>query len=241
MVRGELTRIAVVAGGGSGIGRGCASRLAATGYKVILLGRTREKLERTAAEIRAGGGAADVFVADVRDWDRLAELGASLAETGIDLLVNSAGGQTPRPSAELSREEWQTVVDINLSGSFFLFRNLHDALARRQGSVVTIVANMWQMPAPELAHSAAARAGVVNLTRTLAKEWAPERIRFNAVAPGLTDSGALAARFAAMVDRVPLGRIGTVDDVVDAVIFFANASYVTGEVLSVDGGIRFAK
>ncbi len=87
----------------------------------------------------------------------------------------------------------------------------------------------------------AARAGVVNLTRTLAKEWAPERIRFNAVAPGLTDSGALSARFAAMVDKVPLGRIGTVDDVVDAVIFFANASYVTGEVLSVDGGIRFAK
>lgn len=120
----------------------------------------------------------------MRDWGRLAELGARLAETGIDLLVDSAGGQKPKPSAEMSREEWQTVVDINLSGSFFLFRNLHEALAKRQGSVVTIVANMWQMPAPELAHSAAARAGVVNLTRTLAREWAPERIRFNAVAPG---------------------------------------------------------
>lgn len=240
MAGGEMTRIAVVAGGGSGIGRGCAKRLAATGYKVILLGRTQEKLENTAGEIRAAGGEADIFVADVCDWDRLAELGASLAETGIDLLVNSAGGQKPTPSAEMSREEWQSVVDINLSGSFFLFRHLHDALAKRQGSVVTIVANMWQMPAPQLAHSAAARAGVVNLTRTLAKEWAPERIRFNAVAPGLTDSGALPERFAAMVDKVPLGRMGTVDDIADAVLFFANASYVTGEVLSVDGGIRFA-
>lgn len=240
MASTESTRVAVVAGGGSGIGRGCAMRLARTGYRTILLGRTREKLERTAAEIRAAGGEAEIFVADVRDWDRLAEFGASLAATGVDLLVNSAGGQKPRPSAELSREEWQAVVDTNLSGSFFLFRNLHDALARRRGSVVTIVANMWQMPAPELAHSAAARAGVVNLTRTLAKEWAREGIRCNAVAPGLTDSGALSPRFAAMVDRVPLGRIGTVDDVVDAVMFFAGASYVTGEVLSVDGGIRFA-
>ena len=240
MASTESTRVAVVAGGGSGIGRGCALRLARTGYRAILLGRTREKFERTAAEIRTAGGEAEIFVADVRDWDRLAELGASLAATGIDLLVNSAGGQKPRPSAELSREEWQAVVDTNLSGSFFLFHNLHDALATRRGSVVTIVANMWQMPAPELAHSAAARAGVVNLTRTLAKEWAREGIRCNAVAPGLTDSGALSPRFAAMVDRVPLGRIGTVDDVVDAVMFFAGASYVTGEVLSVDGGIRFA-
>ena len=130
MASTESTRVAVVAGGGSGIGRGCALRLARTGYRAILLGRTREKFERTAAEIRTAGGEAEIFVADVRDWDRLAELGASLAATGIDLLVNSAGGQKPRPSAELSREEWQAVVDTNLSGSSFLFHNLHDALAR---------------------------------------------------------------------------------------------------------------
>jgi citronellol/citronellal dehydrogenase len=108
------------------------------------------------------------------------------------------------------------------------------------GCVVTVVANMWQMPAPGLAHSAAARAGVVNLTRTLAKEWAPDRIRLNAVAPGLTDSGALRPQYKAMADRVPLGRLREVDDVVDAIVFLAHASYVTGEVLSVDGGIRFA-
>lgn len=107
------------------------------------------------------------------------------------------------------------------------------------GCLVTVVANMWQMPAAGLVHSAA-RASVVNLTRTLAKEWAPDRIRLNAVAPGLTDPGALQPRYKAMVDRVPLGRLGEVDDVVDAIVFLAHASYVTGEVLSVDRGIRFA-
>jgi len=229
----------VVAGGGSGIGRGCALRLAGMGYKVVLVGRTGDKLNSVCSEIFATGGEAETFVADVRDWDKLAELGAKLEQTGIDLLVNSAGGQSAQPSAEMSRENWDSVVGINLSGSFYLLRNLYPALSKRQGAVVTVVANMWQMPTPTMAHAAAARAGIVNLTRTLAKEWAPARIRLNAVAPGLTDSGALLPQFKAMVDRVPLGRIGEVDDVVDAIVFLAHATYITGEVLAVDGGIRF--
>ncbi|HET8709766.1 MAG TPA: SDR family oxidoreductase [Spongiibacteraceae bacterium] len=233
-------KVAVVAGGGSGIGRGCALRFAGMGYKTILLGRDVEKLSKVAAEIAATGGDVETFAADVRDWDRLAELGDRLAATGIDVLVNSAGGQTAQPSAEMSREHWENVVGINLHGSFYLCRHLYKALRKRQGCVVTVVANMWQMPAPGLAHSAAARAGVVNLTRTLAKEWAPDRIRLNAVAPGLTDSGALRPEYKALVDRVPLGRIGTVDDVVDTIVFLAGASYITGEVISVDGGIRLA-
>lgn len=240
MEKTEREKVAVVAGGGSGIGRGCALRLAAMGYRVILVGRTAEKLESVAAEIVASGGQADTCIADVRDWDRMADLGANLAETGIDVLVNSAGGQTAQPSAEMSRDNWDSVVAINLSGSFYLVRHLYEALRKRRGSVVTVVANMWQMPTPTMAHSAASRAGVVNLTRTLAKEWAADRIRLNAVAPGLTDSGALRPEFKAMADRVPLGRIGEVEDVVDAIMFLAHASYITGEVLSVDGGIRFA-
>lgn len=240
MEKTEREKVAVVAGGGSGIGRGCALRLAAMGYRVIVIGRTAEKLESVAAEIVASGGQADTCIADVRDWDRMADLGANLAETGIDVLVNSAGGQTAQPSAEMSRDNWDSVVAINLSGSFYLVRHLYEALRKRRGSVVTVVANMWQMPTPTMAHSAASRAGVVNLTRTLAKEWAADRIRLNAVAPGLTDSGALRPEFKAMADRVPLGRIGEVEDVVDAIMFLAHASYITGEVLSVDGGIRFA-
>lgn len=231
--------VALVAGGGSGIGRGCALTLAEQGFHVIALGRTEAKIAETAELITAAGGTCDTFAADVRDWDRIAELGARLSADGIDLLVNSAGGQNAAPTAEMSREDWQTVIDINLTGAFTLCRLMYEPLKQRQGSVVTIVANMWQLPSPGVAHSAASRAGIVNLTRTLAKEWAPDGIRLNAVAPGLTDSGALPPQFAALADRVPLGRMGEVSDVVDAVLFFARASYVTGEVLSVDGGFRF--
>ena len=231
-------KVAVVAGGGSGIGRGSALRLSAMNYKVVLLGRTADKLESVYTEIIATGGDAEIFVADVRDWDRLAELGAAWEQSGVDLIVNSAGGQSAHPSATMPKENWDTVVDINLSGSFYLLRNLYPALRKRQGAVVTVVANMWQLPTPTMAH-AAARAGIVNLTRTLAKEWATDRIRLNAVAPGLTDTGALLPQFKAMVDKVPLGRLGQVEDVVDAIMFLAQASYITGEVLAVDGGIRF--
>jgi len=233
-------KIAVVAGGGSGIGRGCALRLAGLGHDVVLVGRTAGKLEAVRAEITDAGNSAEIFVADVRDWDALAELGEKLEPIGVDVLVNSAGGQTAQPSAEMTRENWDAVVGTNLSGSFYLLRNLYPALRRRQGAVVTLVANMWQLPVPTLAHSAASRAAVVNLTRTLAVEWAPDRIRLNAVAPGLTDSGALLPQYKAMSDKVPLGRIGEVNDVVDAVVFLAESTYITGEVLSVDGGIRFA-
>ena len=228
---------ALVAGGGSGIGRGCALKLASMGYKVMLLGRTAAKLDATAAEITQAGGQAETFVADVRDWDRLVELGARLEEPGLDVLINSAGGQKPGPAAEFSREDWQKVIDLNLNGSFFLLRHLRKALAKKQGSAVTVVAAMWNRPAPFVAHSGAARAGIVNLTRTLALEWGGDRIRINAVAPGLVNTAALRPQYRAMVDRVPLGRIGEVDEIADAILFMAHNKYITGEVLTIDGGL----
>jgi NAD(P)-dependent dehydrogenase (short-subunit alcohol dehydrogenase family) len=230
--------IAVIAGGGSGIGRGCALRLASMGYEIVLVGRSADKLERTAAEIRTANGKVRTFAADVRDWDRLGELQRSLLDTGVDLLINSAGGQFAQPSKELSRDGWQSVVDINLSGSFFLCRQLYPVLRMRRGAIVLIVANLWRKPAPTLAHSAAARAGVVNLMSTLALEWAGDGIRVNAVAPGLTDTPALLDQYRALVDRVPLKRIGTVDEVVDAILFMGRSPYITGEVLSIDGGLH---
>jgi NAD(P)-dependent dehydrogenase (short-subunit alcohol dehydrogenase family) len=230
--------VAVIAGGGSGIGRGCARRLSGMGYHVILVGRDAAKLDTTAAELADAGGSAQAFQADVRDWDRLGDLQTLVSKTGIDLLINSAGGQFAKPSAELSRDGWQSVVDINLSGSFFLCRQLQPALVKRRGAIVLIVANMWRKPAPHLAHSAAARAGVVNLMNTLALEWAPHGIRVNAVAPGLTDTPALLEQYRALAERVPLKRIGTVDEVVDAILFMGRTPYITGEVLSIDGGLH---
>jgi citronellol/citronellal dehydrogenase len=233
-------RIAVVAGGGSGIGRGCALRLASEGYRLILVGRSEEKLASTVSEVEAAGGSASAFQADVRDWDRLGELAASVEAQGIDLLVNSAGGQFAKPAAELSRNGWKAVVETNLDGSFFLCRQLHGALRKRSGSIVLVVANIWQRPAALLAHSGAARAGIVNLARNLALEWAADGIRVNAVSPGLTDTPALDKRYGPVLEKVPLARMGTVDEVVDAILFMARAAYVTGEVLTVDGGLHLA-
>jgi citronellol/citronellal dehydrogenase len=231
-------RTAVIAGGGSGIGRGCALRLAGMGYHVVIVGRSAEKLEETTQRITDLGGRATAFQADVRDWERLGELQGLVGDQGIDLLINSAGGQFAKPSADLSRDGWQSVVDVNLSGSFFLCRQLLPSLRKRHGAIVLIVANMWRRPAPNLAHSAAARAGVVNLMNTLALEWAPDGIRVNAVAPGLTDTPALLPQYRLLADKVPLKRIGTVDEVVDAILFMGCSPYVTGEVLAIDGGLH---
>jgi citronellol/citronellal dehydrogenase len=231
-------KIAIVAGGGSGIGQGCALRLAAMDYHVILVGRTASKLEETAALITAQGGSAVPFPADVRDWDRLGELHDLVADDGIDLLINSAGGQFYALARDISRNGWQAVVETNLSGSFFLCRQLLPALRKRRGAVVTLVANLWQRGAAGMAHSAAARAGVVNLTKSLAIEWASDGIRLNAVSPGLTDTPALRKSYRSLVESVPLQRMGTVDEVVDAVMFMAHAPYITGEVLTIDGGLQ---
>jgi citronellol/citronellal dehydrogenase len=233
-------RIAVIAGGGSGIGRGCAVRLAADGYSVVLVGRRKEKLDETAELIAEEVGAAQSFPGDVRDWDRMAELGALFADGGLDLLINSAGGQFAQRAAELSRNGWKAVVETNLDGAFFLARHLYPALAKRRGAIVNVVANLWQKGAATMAHSAAARAGVVNLTRTLAVEWARDGVRVNAVSPGFTDTSGLLDGYRALLETVPLGRIGEVDEVVDAILFMAHATYITGEVLTIDGGLQLA-
>ena len=233
-------KIAIVAGAGSGIGRGCALRLGAMGYQLILVGRSEDKLTATAESIAAAGGSASVFAADVRDWDRLGELQAQVEAQGVDLLINCAGGQFYSPSSELSRNGWQAVIDVNLSGSFFLCRQLYPSLRKRRGSVLNVIANLWQRPAPGLVHSAAARGGIVSLTRTLALEWAADGIRVNALSPGLTDTPALHnyPHTDTVAKTVPLGRIGTVDEVADAILFMALAPYITGEVLTIDGGLH---
>jgi citronellol/citronellal dehydrogenase len=232
-------RIAVVAGGGSGIGQGCALQLASEGWHVVLVGRNAEKLAATEGSIAEKGGSAECFPADVRDWERMGELGALVAESGLDLLINSAGGQFAKLAKDLSRGGWKAVVETNLDGAFFLSRQLYPALAKRKGAVVHVVANLWQRGAATMAHSAAARAGVVNLTQTLAIEWATDGIRVNAVSPGYIDTAGLLADYKRdMESKVPLGRIGLVEECVEAILFMARASYITGEVLTVDGGLQ---
>jgi citronellol/citronellal dehydrogenase len=240
MSKASTEKVAVVAGAGSGIGQGCAFKLGGMGYHVVLVGRNETKLAGTAAQIAAAGGRSETFPCDVRNWDRLGELQASLVDRGVDLLVNCAGGQFYAKAIDISRNGWQAVIDTNLSGSFFLCRQLYPALKQRGGGVVLVVANLWQRAAPGLAHSGAARAGVVNLARTLAIESAPDRIRVNAVSPGVTDTPALRnyPQNEAIIRAVPLGRMGTVEEIVDAILFMGLSPYVTGEVLTIDGGLQ---
>jgi citronellol/citronellal dehydrogenase len=234
---------AVVTGGGSGIGAACAARLAEAGNMVVLVGRRPEPLAEVAGQIGDAGGVARAFPADIRDWDRLGELREAIDGWSgrVDVLVSAAGGQFHAPAERLTPNAWRAVVDTNLTGTFFVCRQLYPLLARCGGAIVNVVASVWQRPFPGMAHSGAARAGVVALTRTLALEWADQGVRVNALSPGFTDRPAFRSQVGDLsgpAARVPLGRVASADEVADAALFLARSTYTTGEVLTVDGGFQ---
>lgn len=237
---------AVVTGGGSGIGRCIAHELASLGAKVVLAGRDAEKLERVAEEIAADGGAARPAPCDIRDEARVAALFEDVlaVEGRVDLLVNNGGGQFAAPAASLSPRGWRAVVETNLTGTFLMCKQAFESwMSEHGGAIVNVVADMWR-GMPMMAHSGAARAGVVNLTQTLALEWAGAQVRVNAVAPGVIASSGLAkypepvqAAVAELPKELPAGRLGTESEVSAAVVFLSSpgARYVNGATLRVDG------
>jgi NAD(P)-dependent dehydrogenase (short-subunit alcohol dehydrogenase family) len=241
-------RVAIVTGGGTGIGRAIAIELAEFGADVVVASRDPQHLEPTAAEIRALGRQALAIQTDIRipaQVEALAE--QTVAQLGkIDIHINNAGGQYPAPAEELSAEGWRGVIDLNLSGTFYCSQAMARQMMRTDGgAIVNIVANFGLRAAPGLAHSAAARAGVINLTRTLALEWAKHNIRVNAVAPGVVmTEGAMAEMLISPdtienIERaIPLKRLGTPEDIAHVVTFLVSdaAAYITGETIAVDGG-----
>ncbi len=239
-------KVAFVTGGGSGIGGGIAKRLAAQGAKVGLLGRTAEKLENVAAEIRAAGGEAAVFPADVRQYPAVetAIRGCVTAFGRLDILVNSAAGNFLSPAATLSANGFRSVIDIDLCGTFNSCRAAFEHLSKEGGHIVSITATQAEIPTPLQCHAGAAKAGIEKLTRDLALEWAKLGIRVNAIAPGPIDGTEGMARLAPgdakknLEKRVPLGRYGTIDEVCEALTFLVSpaGSYVTGTTLLIDGG-----
>ncbi len=241
-------RVAIVTGGGTGIGRAIAVELAELGADVVVASRDLQHLEPTAADIRALGRRALAIPTDIRVPTQIEALAEqTVAEFGkIDIHVNNAGGQYAGPAEELSVEGWRGVIDLNLSGTFYCAQ----AMARQMmqtngGAIVNIVANFGLRATPGLAHSAAARAGVINLTRTLALEWAKYNIRVNAVAPGVVmTEGALSEMLISPdaienIERaIPLKRLGTPEDIAHLVTFLVSdaATYITGETIAADGG-----
>jgi citronellol/citronellal dehydrogenase len=239
-------RVAVVTGGGSGIGRCAAHELAALGAHVVLIGRKLEKLHETAGEIVADGGLASFHACDIRDEEAVkTTVQAMVAVHGrIDALVNNAGGQFIAPLETISAKGWAAVLDTNLTGGFLMARACFlQSMRQYGGAIVNIVADMWGSM-PNMGHSGAARAGMVSFTETAALEWAHAGVRVNAVAPGYIASSGMdhyppeaGPMLREMRKTVPLGRFGTEAETSAAIVFLLSpaASFISGEVLRVDG------
>ncbi|RBQ16171.1 2,4-dienoyl-CoA reductase [Spongiactinospora rosea] len=242
-------RAYLVTGGGTGIGAAVALRLAELGASVTVLGRRKEPLDELVAKVESAGGAALAHPADVRDPAAVeAAVEAAEARFGrVDGLVNNAAGNFVAPAENLSANGWRAVVDIVLNGAF----NCTSAVARRlirdgrPGAVVNVVATYAWTGHPGTVHSAAAKAGVVSMTKTLAVEWARYGIRLNCIAPGPTETdGAGAALWASPEERervlssVPMRRFASTTEVagLTALLLSDRTSYVTGTVLTADGG-----
>jgi citronellol/citronellal dehydrogenase len=244
--------VAIVTGGGSGIGRCTAHELAALGAKVALLGRRIERLESVRAEIDAAGGVASCHACDIREETTVRDtVAAVLAAHGrIDHLVNNAGGQFPSSLKDISQKGWDAVVRNNLTGGFLMARETYNQwMAEHGGAIVNIIADMWE-GMPGMGHSGAARAGMLNFTETAAVEWAVSGVRVNAVAPGwIASSGldtygeAIKPMLKNLKYAVPLQRLGTESEVSAAIVFLLSpaAAFISGSVLRVDGAAPNAK
>lgn len=235
-----------VTGGGSGIGRCVAHELASLGAHVVISGRTVEKLDRVAAEITEDGGRCSTIAFDIRDEDAVkAGVAAELAAHGrVHGLVNNAGGQFPAPLQAISKRGFEAVVANNLTGGFLMMRELFTQCLQRHGGAIVNMTADFRNGMPGMGHSGAARAGMSNLTRTAAYEWAHAGVRVNAVAPGWiassgmdTYGGAMKAIIPTLKQHVPLGRLGLEAEVSAAIVFLLSpaAAFLTGVTLQIDG------
>lgn len=239
-------RVALVTGGGSGIGRCTAHELASLGASVALVGRKQAKLDGVVAEITDAGGSAAGFACDIREEDAVrGTVAAVLARFGrLDHLVNNAGGQFAAPLEAISAKGWETVVRNNLTGGFLMARESYTQWMKAHGgAIVNITADNW-LGMPMMGHSGAARAGMVNFTETAAFEWSGSNVRVNAVAPGwIASSGMdqyppeMHAQIKSLRRLSPAGRLGTESEVAAAIVFLLSdaAAFISGATLRVDG------
>ncbi len=240
-------RTAFVTGAGKGLGRAIALGLAQAGANVALLARTTEDLEAVASEVRSLGRDAMVLPADaIRSAQIDAAVGKAVERFGsIDVLVHAAGGSLRKPALEISDDEWEQVIASNLHSTFYVCRAVGRVMvAQGKGSIVNIASAAGLRGRPSNSPYSAAKAGVINLTRALAREWAPSGVRVNAIAPGrfltplTAEEMSDPERYQAFVRQVPLGRIGRPEELVEAAVWLASdaAAFATGSVVVIDGG-----
>ena len=233
----------LITGGSAGIGFAIAQRLGRNGHEVVLAARTAQRLDRAAEELRAEGITVRTAVLDVRHPEAVADLIDGLPR--IDGLVNNAAGNFACPTVDLSPGGFRAVVEISLYGTFYASQALARRLIRegRPGAIVNIVATYAWTGAPAVAHSAAAKGGMVAFTKSVAREWGPYGIRVNALAPGFVPTESATANILSdegaqqrMRDAIPLGRFAEAEEIADAAAHLLTAGYTTGAVLTVDGG-----
>jgi len=237
-----------VTGGGSGINLGIAKNFAALGANVAICGRSQDKLDAAAAELRALGAKVCALAADVRDIGALeAAFAASEAELGaIDILVCGAAGNFLVPADKLSANGFRTVIEIDLLGSFNASRAAVEQLKQTSGTIIYVSAGQAYMPHAFQVHVGAAKAGIDMMMKNLALEWGRHGIRVNSIVPGPIEGTEGAKRLVAdeateaLIESVPLRRMGSVDDIGQTAVFLASplASYITGCVVVCDGGLK---
>jgi len=239
-------KVALVTGGRSGIGYGIAKMYLQLGATVIIASRKELPLATAAAEL-SKMGTCDHKACDIRDTKQVAALAQHIKQQHgrLDILVNNAGGQFPARAEMISENGWMAVINNNLNGTFFVSQQMAKTffIPQCEGVIVNIIANIFR-GFPAMAHTGAARAGVENLTKTLAQEWAEYKIRINSIAPGVIESSgldtypeAIKPFFDAAREANLMQRFGTPEDVANAVMFYSSplSSYVSGTTLYVDG------
>lgn len=239
-------RVAVVTGASQGIGRACAIELARAGAQVALAARNEAKLAEVAAEIAAIGGTAAAFALDISSEESIkAGAKAILAHYGkVEIVVNNAGITRDGLFMRMQRAAWEEVITTNLTGAFLLTQAFSSALLKaRWGRVINITSVVGEIGQAGQANYAASKAGLIGLTKSLARELSSRAITVNAIAPGYIETAMTAVldekQREAMLTHVPLGRAGSDADIAHAAVFLASeeAGYITGHVLDVNGGM----
>jgi 3-oxoacyl-[acyl-carrier protein] reductase len=239
-------RVALVTGASQGIGRACALALSAAGAHLALAARNQEKLSEVARQIAGAGGQAEVFSMDVADEEQIkTACKAVIARFGkIDILVNNAGVTHDQLVMRMKRADWDAVLNTNLTSAYLCTQQvIGSMLKQRWGRIINITSIFGQMGQAGQANYASSKAGLIGLTMALAREVASRNITCNAVAPGFIEtsmtSGLNEDLKKKAVEMIPLGRVGAPEDVAAAVRFLASdeASYITGHVLNVNGGM----